>query len=86
MNFRIQMYEDEQGRTSEILSFSSCLEEADTHEDPEMTVYEALDKGLKDLMDLCDVVTDKFTIAKMEWVQPETPNKNSARPDRPGPA
>jgi DNA-directed RNA polymerase I and III subunit RPAC2 len=25
---------------------------------------EALEKGLDDLMDLCDVVTDKFTIAR----------------------
>ncbi|QKX60041.1 uncharacterized protein TRUGW13939_07183 [Talaromyces rugulosus] len=28
------------------------------------TAVEALEKGLDDLMDLCDVVTDKFTIAR----------------------
>lgn len=27
-------------------------------------VYDALEKGLDDLMDLCDVVTDKFTLAR----------------------
>ncbi|EED12461.1 DNA-directed RNA polymerase I and III 14 KDA polypeptide [Talaromyces stipitatus ATCC 10500] len=28
------------------------------------TAIEALEKGLDDLMDLCDVVTDKFTVAR----------------------
>lgn len=28
------------------------------------TVYDALEKGFDDLMDLCDVVTDQFTIAR----------------------
>ena len=28
------------------------------------TVYIALEKGFDDLMDLCDVVTDKFTVAR----------------------
>ncbi|KAL9610335.1 MAG: hypothetical protein Q9167_004966 [Letrouitia subvulpina] len=28
------------------------------------TVYDALEKGFKDLMDLCDVVTDKFEAAR----------------------
>jgi DNA-directed RNA polymerase I and III subunit RPAC2 len=28
------------------------------------TAVEALEKGLDDLMDLCDVVTDKFTVAR----------------------
>ena len=32
-----------------------------------MTVYEALDKAFDDLMDLCDVVTDKFTVARDEF-------------------
>lgn len=31
------------------------------------TAIEALEKGLKDLQDLCDVVTDKFTVAKEEF-------------------
>ena len=30
-------------------------------------VYDVLEKGLNDLMDLCDVVTDKFTIARDEY-------------------
>lgn len=28
------------------------------------TVYDALEKGFDDLMDLCDVVTEKFTEAR----------------------
>ncbi len=28
------------------------------------SVYDALEKGLDDLMDLCDVVTEKFTEAR----------------------
>lgn len=31
------------------------------------TVYDALEKGFDDLMDLCDVVTDKFTVARDEF-------------------
>ncbi|KAL1863808.1 RNA polymerase subunit AC19 [Paecilomyces lecythidis] len=31
------------------------------------TAVEALEKGLDDLMDLCDVVTDKFTTARDEF-------------------
>lgn len=30
----------------------------------DVSVYEVLEKGLNDLMDLCDVVTEKFTIAR----------------------
>ncbi|KAF1966484.1 RBP11-like subunits of RNA polymerase, partial [Bimuria novae-zelandiae CBS 107.79] len=30
-------------------------------------VYDILDKGLQDLMDMCDVITDKFTIARDEF-------------------
>jgi len=33
------------------------------------TAYDALEKGLDDLMDLCDVVTDKFSKAKEEFGQ-----------------
>lgn len=32
------------------------------------TALEALEKGLNDLMDLCDVVADKFTNAREEFV------------------
>ena len=30
----------------------------------EQNVYDVLEKGLSDLADLCDVVVDKFTIAR----------------------
>lgn len=30
----------------------------------EVNVYDVLEKGLNDLMDMCDVVVDKFTIAR----------------------
>jgi DNA-directed RNA polymerase I and III subunit RPAC2 len=32
-----------------------------------VSVYTVLEKGLKDLMDLCDVVTEKFTVARDEF-------------------
>lgn len=32
------------------------------------TAMEALEKGLNDLMDLCDVVSDKFTVARDAFV------------------
>ncbi|KAL1964200.1 hypothetical protein VTN77DRAFT_7158 [Rasamsonia byssochlamydoides] len=38
------------------------------------TAIEALEKGLDDLMDLCDVVTDKFTVVRDEF--------NAAQEDR----
>jgi DNA-directed RNA polymerase I and III subunit RPAC2 len=31
------------------------------------TAYEALEKGFDDLVDLCDVVTDKFLLAREEY-------------------
>jgi DNA-directed RNA polymerase I and III subunit RPAC2 len=31
-----------------------------------VSVYTVLDKGLRDLEDLCDVVIDKFTVARAE--------------------
>jgi len=33
----------------------------------EVSVYDVLEKGLSDLMDMCDVVMDKFTIARDEF-------------------
>ncbi|TKX22258.1 DNA-directed RNA polymerases I and III subunit RPAC2 [Elsinoe australis] len=33
----------------------------------EVSVYDVLEKGLQDLADLCDVVIDKFTIAREEF-------------------
>ena len=37
-----------------------------TTEDTGTTAYEALAKGLDDLMDACDVVTEKFSEARDE--------------------
>ena len=34
------------------------------------TVYDALEKGLDDLMDLCDVVTEEFTEARDRFMPP----------------
>lgn len=31
------------------------------------TVYDALEKGFDDLMSLCDVVIDKFTLARDDF-------------------
>ncbi len=36
------------------------------------TVYDALEKGLDDLMSLCDVVMDKFTQARDAFAQAQT--------------
>jgi len=33
------------------------------------SVYDVLEKGLNDLMELCDVVIDKFTIARDEFAE-----------------
>jgi len=30
----------------------------------DVSVYDVLEKGLNDLMELCDVVTEKFTVAR----------------------
>lgn len=38
--------------------------DANTTNTDEITATDALQKGLDDLMDLCDVVTDKFTTAR----------------------
>lgn len=37
-----------------------------------VSVYDVLEKGLNDLMDLCDVVMDKFTIARDEFAARES--------------
>ena len=36
------------------------------------SVYDALEKGLDDLMDLCDVVADKFTLARDAFAAEES--------------
>jgi hypothetical protein len=35
------------------------------------TAFEALEKGLDDLMDLCDVVAEKFAEARQEFMNEE---------------
>lgn len=32
------------------------------------TAFDALEKGFDDLIDLCDVVVDKFTVARDEYM------------------
>ena len=34
----------------------------------EVNVYDVLEKGLSDLMDLCDVVVDKFTVSRDAFI------------------
>lgn len=36
------------------------------------TVFDALEKGLDDLMELCDVVTDEFTEARDRFMPVQT--------------
>lgn len=31
-------------------------------------MYQVLDKGLEDLMNMCDVVTDKFTVSRENFI------------------
>lgn len=59
MNLRIQTWGKDR---------SDCEEKqiADKHTD-EVNVYDVLEKGLSDLMDLCDVVVDKFTVSRDEF-------------------
>lgn len=33
-----------------------------------VSVYQVLDKGLEDLMNMCDVVTDKFTASREDFI------------------
>lgn len=33
-----------------------------------VSVYTVLEKGLEDLMDMCDVVEEKFTVARDEFL------------------
>ena len=33
-----------------------------------VSVYQVLEKGLEDLMSMCDVVTDKFTASREDFI------------------
>jgi hypothetical protein len=46
-----------------------------------VSVYDVLEKGLNDLMDLCDVVTDKFTGAISEWKR-QNPRAGDGKEDQ----
>ena len=60
MNIRIQTY----GISCLIIPHLHQLTKLDADN---VSVYDVLEKGLNDLMDLCDVVMDKFTIARDEF-------------------
>lgn len=63
MNLRIQTY----GALSRLLLFRlNGLGRPDFTDGT--TVYDVLEKGFDDLMDLCDVVTDKFTASRDEFM------------------
>jgi len=47
--------------------FPKCPSKTNRQEKDEVSVYDVLEKGLSDLMDMCDVVIDKFTIARDEF-------------------
>jgi hypothetical protein len=42
------------------------------------TAYDALMKGLEDLMDLCDVVVDKFSAARSEFARKDVMDLSNA--------
>lgn len=60
MNLRIQTYGKQ-------MPLSNSSHFTQTFVTEGTTVYEALEKGLVDLMDLCDVVTTKFTDARDDF-------------------
>ena len=51
-------------RTFDLPKLSSCCSNCEVDD---ASVYDVLEKGLNDLMDLCDVVTEKFTVARDEF-------------------
>lgn len=56
MNLRIQTYGEYINHVNNTIIDHSTIDE--------VNVIDVLEKGLKDLMALCDVVTDKFIIAR----------------------
>lgn len=65
MNIRIQTY----GKQSR-----SCLTRPDTNIAAEGTsAIEALQKGLQDLQELCDVVAEKFWTSRNDFMGESTP-------------
>lgn len=61
MNLRIQTY----GEQTRALSYAkSNLPRLILYVQDGVSVYDVLDKGLRDLMDVCDVVLEKFEAAR----------------------
>jgi DNA-directed RNA polymerase I and III subunit RPAC2 len=60
MNLRIQTY----GRSY----MQNCLDLTTNNLSDGVSVYTVLEKGLEDLMAMCDVVEQKFTIARDDFV------------------
>lgn len=73
MNIRIQTYgmcqhlSDPVGRTRRRTGQAKINGPIANGNSVGTTAFEALEKGLDDLMDVCDVVTDKFTEAKANF-------------------
>lgn len=47
---------------------TAMSETADTHAPDNVSVFEVLKKGLQDLADMCDVVEEKFTTARDDYM------------------
>ena len=62
MNLRIQTWG--KNLASELTGFANANRAAD---DAQSTVFDILRKGLNDLSDVCDVVEEKFTVARDEF-------------------
>ena len=69
MNLRIQ--------TLGMFLFHGTLRLGFLHKIDDTTATDALQKGLDDLMDLCDVVTDKFTTARNSFNEAEADQMTS---------
>lgn len=69
MNIRIQSY----GTSFNFYVPFFCKAQTEVSRRTKLTttdganVYDILEKGLQDLMDMCDVVTEKFIIAREEF-------------------
>lgn len=61
MNVRIQTFGTLQQSTVVVDVFTDPLLDG-------TTAVEALEKGLRDLQELCDVVTDEFVVAREKFV------------------
>lgn len=60
MNLRIQTYGKSAWPCGSWLPANEIIDN--------VSVYQVLEKGLEDLMNMCDVVTDKFTVSREEFI------------------